>query len=465
MLRDVDAPKTSDPESPVFHRLLGLLTPHRPLVGFGLLALLLSVPLDLVPGAAALYLVDDVVIPFTTGSGEPGEKHSWIHFVASLGGRLTTWPALLASVAVWYFVLATIGTALRALSKNLLERATQRMIFQLRNDLYAKLQRESVGYLNKQRTGDLMSRTIGDVDQVQQFVVNGIDQVLAEALIWIAVVITVFLIDWRVASFTLAPILLIYVLLKLFNRKARPIYKAARESAASVSTRLQENLGGLTVIKIFGREPAEARRFETDTQSNYDDNIRAVNMRTTYFPITEVLAGVSGVAMYVSGAAFVLLGSFTLGGMLAFRSYFWRLFGPIFTLARVNDLIQRSTAAARRVFELLDATEDVTDPAEPVPLPETTRGHLRLDGVKFHYPNKPDAVLDGVDIDIPAGKTVALCGPSGAGKSTVLNLLLRFYDPDVGRVTLDDVDLRDVDRVSFRQRMALVQQETFLFAE
>ena len=450
---------------PVFRRLLSLLGPHKKLVVPGLALLILSVPLELVPGAAALYIVDDIVLPFTTGDAQPGDKHPWLHAAVSLGGSVTGWKGLLVSLTIWTVALTLLSVALKAASTNLMERATQKMIFRLRNDLYDKLQDQSVGYLYQQRTGDLMSRSIGDVDQVQQFVVNGVDQFLAEGLIWIAAVVTVFFIDWRVASWTVGPILLVYLLLKLFNRKARPIYKAARESAGRVSTRLQENLGGLLTIKIFGREPAESRRFRAETQANYNDNIRAVNMRTIYFPLTEVLAGVAGICMYVSGAVFVILGSFTLGGMLAFRAFYWRLFGPIFTLARVNDLIQRSGAAARRIFEVLDETADVRDPDSPKPLPGRVAGNLHLDNVTFAYRNKPEPVLHEVTIDIPAGRTVALCGPSGAGKSTVLSLLLRFYDPTSGRVLLDNVDVRDVNRSELRRRMALVQQETFLFAE
>ncbi|MEM6561041.1 MAG: ABC transporter transmembrane domain-containing protein, partial [Planctomycetota bacterium] len=156
-------------ESPVFRRMLGLLRPHRGLVAGGLGLLLLSVPCELVPGAAALYLVDDLITPFLTDA-TPGEAHPWLHAVVSLGGTLTTWPALLASVLVWMAVIALLGTAFKAASTNLMERAAQKLILDLRRDVYDKLQHQSLGYLHRQRTGDLMSRSIGDVDQVQQFI-------------------------------------------------------------------------------------------------------------------------------------------------------------------------------------------------------------------------------------------------------------------------------------------------------
>lgn len=458
-------PRQEEGEGPVLRRLFGLLRPQKGLVGGGLALLLLSVPCELVPGAVALYLVDDLIIPATTGEGDIGQAHAWLHAVVSFGGRLSGWPALLASVLAWMGLFAVLGTALKAASTNLMERAAHKLVYRLRNDLYNKLQGQSLGYLHRQRTGDLMSRCVGDVEQVQQFIINGVDQVLAEGLIWAIVVVTVFLIDWRVASFTLAPILLVYVLLRVFNAKARPIYRAARESAGRVSARLQENLGGLTTIKIFSREGYERERFADETRLNYDDNIRATNARTTYFPVTGVLAGVAGVAMYGSGAYFVLTGSFTLGGMLAFRAYYWRLFGPIFTLARVNDLVQRSAAAARRAFEVLDAPEELEEPAATRLLPTKLNGALRLEDLTFRYRGKSEPVLENVTIDVPAGATVALCGPSGAGKSTVLSLLLRFYDPQTGRVTFDGVDLRELGREDVRRHVALVQQETFLFAE
>ena len=406
----------SDDERPVFKRLIGLLRPDKALVGGGLALLLAAVPMELVQGAAALYIVDDLITPFLTDAA-PGAAHPWLHWPISLGGRLSSWQALLASVTLWVLAIALVKTVLRAGATNLMERAAQRLVYRLRNRLYGKLQDQTLGYLYRQRTGDLMSRTVGDVDQVQQFIVNGIDQVLAEGLIWLATVVVVCFIDWRVALFTLTPILLVYTLLRIFNKRAAPLYKATRDSAGRVSSRLQENLGGLVTIKIFNREPAEADRFERETRDNLDDNVRAINFRTIYFPTTGFLAEFAGAAMYASGAYFILTGSFTVGGLLAFRAYYWRLFGPIFTLARVNDMVQRASAAARRVFAVLDEPIELDDPPKQAFTPTQTRGHLRLEGVTFAYRNKPEPVLTNVTLDIPPARPLPCAARAARAKA------------------------------------------------
>jgi ABC-type multidrug transport system fused ATPase/permease subunit len=229
------------------------------------------------------------------------------------------------------------------------------------------------------------------------------------------------------------------------------------------------------VIKIFGREREEARRFRETTEAYYDQQVRAINARSVFFPFSRAVGFLSNVFMIgVGGYSILSGGSFTLGKLLAFRAYWWRLFGPIQTLARVNDMVQRAVAAARRVFEVLDSPDELPDNEDAIAV-ELVRGAMELRDVTFSYSGTgvspvqhgrdahATAVLRDVSIRIEPGQTVALCGPSGSGKSTVLNLLLRFYDPTSGVVTLDGRDMRSITRESLRRHFALVQQETFLF--
>ena len=440
----------------VFRRLLSLLRPQWKMIAVGVALLVLYVPCELFPAAAALYVVDHLI------SGR--ETYRWMEALFSLGGRITATVPLLISAVSWMAGVYLVGAAMNTVSGNLMERVAQRFILDLRNRVYAKLQGQSLSYLHRQRTGDLMSRCIGDVNELQQFIVNGIDQILAEGLIWVVTVAWLMTLDWRVTGGMVLPLIAVYGLLRVFNRRIAVIYKAARESASRVSTRLQENLSGVVVIKIFNREREEAGRFEAETRANYDDQIRATNARSLFFPFTRAIGFLSNVVMLGLGGYLILAGtSFTLGKLLAFRSVWYRLFGPIYTLARVNDMVQKSSAAGRRVFTILDAPEELPDPINVKPLP-TVRGAMELRGVTFSYLGT-EAVLHDIDLTIEPGQTVALCGPSGGGKSTVLNLLLRFYDPTVGSVTLDGHDLRSLRREELRRHFALVQQETFLFAE
>ena len=444
----------------VFLRLLKMLRPHWPAMMLGVLLLVIAAPCELFPGLVWKYVADDIVL-------QHEEPTRVLSTIIPLFGRLESWQALLVSALVWLFVIYLIGETLTTLSTWIMSRVAQRFILSLRNRVYHKLQGQSLSYLQRQRTGDLMSRAMGDIDEVQSFIVNGIDVILGEGLLWLATVAIVMYMDWMVASASLAPLLLVYVLLRLFNKRIAPIYKAARDRAGDVSTRLQENLSGLVVIKIFGREREEATRFRRATEHYYDEQLRAINARALYFPFARAVGFFSNVNMLGVGAYSILTGGgMTLGKLLLFRAYWWRLFGPVQTLARVNDMVQRAVAAARRVFEVLDAPDELPDAPDAQRLSDI-RGDMQLRDVTFSYAAESKAadaiVLRDLSLRVEAGQTVALCGPSGSGKTTVLNLLLRFYDPTGGAVLIDGHDLRTITRDSFRRRFALVQQETFLF--
>jgi ABC-type multidrug transport system fused ATPase/permease subunit len=392
----------------------------------------------------------------------------------SFGGHIHNRFSLLLSSVIWLFIVYLVGEVFGTLESWLLNRVAQKFILGFRNEVYQKLQSQSLGYLQRQRLGDLMSRAMGDVDELQSFIVNGIDTIVAEGILWFATVAIVLWMDWRVATISMAPLLFVYVLLRIFNRKVQPIYKAARERLGDVSTRLQENLAGVIVIKIFNREKQEKERFEAATSAYYDSQLKAINARHLFFPISRVVGFLSNVFMIGVGGYFMIKeygvkpNGFTPGKLVAFRAYWWRLFGPIQTLARVNDMVQRATAAGRRVFEVLDAPEELPDNPD-AKLVTQASGAMALKNVSFNYGTEiasdrvSPTVLHDVSVEIRPGRTVALCGPSGSGKSTVLNLLLRFYDPTTGAVTLDGRDLRSIARDSLRTHFALVQQETFLF--
>src|SRR5882672_3922612 len=252
----------------VFPRLMRMLRPHYGKIGLGLVLLILSGPCEIFPGLVWKFVADDVV-PLKSWMHLPGppKPHTPILYTwFSLHGRISSPKALLLSSIVWLFVIYLLGEILQTIQQNLMNRVAQKFIFSLRNRVYHKLQSQSLGYLQRQRTGDLLSRAIGDVDEIQNFIVSGIDVIIGEGFVWCITVVIVMLIDWRVASIALVPLMLVYILLKIFNRLIKPIYLAAREKAADVATRLQENLSGVVVIKIFNREKQEAARFESATR-------------------------------------------------------------------------------------------------------------------------------------------------------------------------------------------------------
>jgi ABC-type multidrug transport system fused ATPase/permease subunit len=425
----------------IMRRLLRLLRPYYGKIVLALILLFVSLPGELFPALVWRFVTDDIVLQ---KHGSPF-LHAWFSFGGAIKDRF---PLLLVSVA-WLFAVYLAGEVLGTLETWMLNR---------------KLQSQSLSYIQRQRIGDLMSRTMGDVDELKSFIINGIDSIISDGVLWIATVVILFASDWRVSAASLWPLLGVFFLLRYFNSKIRPIYTAARERLGDVSNRLQENLSGVVIIKSFSREKQEAGRFEQATRDYYDAEVKGINARNIYFPFTRVIGFLSNVCMIGVGGYYMIQGSFSPGELVMFRAYWWRLYGPINTLARVNDMVQRAVAAARRIFAVLDAPEELPDNADAIDMPNVA-GNMRLENVSFSYDRgeKRTNVLHDITIDIPVGKTVALCGPSGAGKSTILNLLLRFYDPTAGVVTLDGRNVRSIRRESLRTHFALVQQESFLF--
>jgi ABC-type multidrug transport system fused ATPase/permease subunit len=451
-----DAARTPPHDDRTFRRLVGLLRPWWGWIALSTAFVVIAAPSELFPAVVWGYVTDVVVLDHPS-------KFRVLTPWFSFGGRLHAPAQVLLSAVSWLFVVYVFGQVLETLEGYILNRVAERFILGFRNDVYAKLQGQSLAYLQRQRTGDLMARAMGDVDEIDSFIVNSIDTLFSEGILWLGTVAFVFCINWKVAAVSLAPLLVVYGLLRFFNRKVKPIYAAARSTLGDVSNRLQENLSGVVVIKIFGRERQEAARFRSATDAHYRQQVAAIKARSLFFPFTHVVGFFSNVFMIGVGGWLMLQrnAAFTVGDLVVFRSYWWRLFGPIQTLARLNDMVQRANAACRRVFEVLDAPEELPEAADAVAVGRVS-GAMELRRVSFAYPTG-DQVLHAVDLTIHPGQTVALCGPSGSGKSTVLNLLLRFYDPTAGAVLLDGRDLRHLRKLDFRRAFALVQQETFLF--
>jgi len=420
-----------------FLRILSFLRPYRLTLALGFVCLLGSVVLELAPPLVWKVVVDDVIFR---------------HQTAKL------WPAVVA------LTLMQGGSALlSAVRTRLLESVGQKFVYDLRNTLYQKLSHQSLAYFNEARTGDLMSRASSDVDAVQEVVIRGTDSVVANFLRLLGVSVIFCALNLKLGLATLLPILIVGVFLKLFNKRVKGVYKAAREKLGLVNARLQDNLSGIRVIKAFAREDAEAQGFEAVNRRYLDDNLEAIRVRATFFPFVRWIAGFGNTVTIGYGAWLILHGQFTLGGLIAYRGYGRYFFGPIDDLTQINDTVQRGVAAGNRLFQVLDAPVSVVDIAGAPALPPLL-GAVDFERVSFRYRTDTPPTLDALTLHIAPGQTAALVGESGAGKSTVFALLSRFWDPDAGRVLLDGHDLRDVTQASLRSQVGVVQQETFLFA-
>jgi ABC-type multidrug transport system fused ATPase/permease subunit len=419
----------------VLRRLWPYIVPHRRWIVAGVVCLLIATPCQLFHPLVWKFVVDTVIV---------GRHPEWL--LPALGVML---------------VVHVSGAALSAARAYLLGVAGQNFIFDLRNRIYRKLQGQSLAYFHRHRAGDLISRTMSDVDVLQDLVIEGIDNILGSALSFLFVAGVIVMLNWMVGLVTLIPLLVVGSLIFKFNIRVKQLYRSIRERLADVTAKLHENIAGMVVIKSFARDAYETERFREENRVYRDASLKGVMVRSLYFPAVLSMGFVSNVIMLGLGGLFVLQGRFSLGGLVAYRGYWWQLFSPIQTLARVNDMYQRAIAAATRVFEVLDAPESVPDceGAREVPVVE---GRVEFRDVSFAYDERHSTLRD-IALRIEPGQTIGIAGPSGSGKSTLLNLLLRFYDPTAGAVLLDGQDLRELRQDSFRRHIGVVAQEPFLF--
>lgn len=419
----------------VYLRILRLLRPYSGRVITGLVCLLVATPLSLVHPWVWKFIVDEVVVKRQVGLLAPA-------LGVMVGAHLT-------------------GAILNAVRSNLLEKVGQCFVRDLRNAVYGKLQAQSLSYLHEHRSGDLVSRTISDVDVLQEVVINGTDTVLHNIYSFLIVAVSLLVLSPVLGTITIMPIVVVWLLVRMFNHRVKQLYRSGRDRLGDVSARLQENLLGMMVVKAFATEPVEATRFHSVTEEYRRTQVRAVNARTTFIPVVQFIGFISNVLAVGVGAWLILNGRFSLGGLVAYRGYWWQLYSPVQSLAQINDLVQRGVAAGGRVFEVLDAEVSIADAPDAKEL-RGVQGRVTFENVHFSYKDRP--VLRGIHLDVPPGQAVAIVGSSGAGKSTLVNLIPRFWDPSAGGVRVDGVDVRTVTQASLRRHIAMVLQETFLFS-
>ena len=428
--------KSSPPAVSVFRRLAPFLRPYRAQIALGVGLLLVATPLGAAHPLVWKYIVDEVVIRRR--------------------------PAMLVPALLLMFALQGLATVLDAAKSILLERVGQRFVFDLRNAVYAKVQRQSLGWLQEHRTGDIIARTMGDVDILQEVAFQSINSVIGNTLSFLVVAGILISLNAKLGLVTLLPIVAVFVLTRVFNARVKALYRETRDRLGEVNARLQENLTGLALIKAFAKERHESQRFHQVTGQYLQANFRAIVARNTFFPAVRFIGFFSNIISVGYGAWLVLHGQFTIGGLIAYRGYWWQLFSPVNSLATINELLQRANAAGARVFELLDAPESVTDaPDAKILTIAPGQAEVRFEHVGFQYGDKP--ILRDVSFLVKPGQMIALVGPSGAGKTTVLNLLPRFWDVTDGRILIDGMDIRKVTQHSLRSNFAIVLQETFLF--
>jgi ATP-binding cassette subfamily B protein len=338
----------------------------------------------------------------------------------------------------------------------------ERMLADLRNRLFRHVQRLSLGYFERNRAGVIISRLTNDVDALDQLVTDGVTTLVQNTLLLVGSAAVLFWLDWRLALATLSVIPAMAVATAIFRIRSSRAYRAVRERLGLVTATLAEDIAGMRVVQSFTRESGRRRHFEEVNAHYRQANQQTVVNNGLYFPFVDFLSAVATAVVLGYGGYLVAGGEVSVGTLFAFILYVSNFFEPVQQLSQLYNTFLAAVAALDKIMDVMDEEPEVQDRPGARELGRID-GHVSLESLRFGYGEGPE-VLHGIDLDVPAGTTVALVGHTGAGKSTIAKLLARFYDPREGRITVDGTDLREVTQESLRRQLGIVPQEGFLFA-
>ena len=373
-------------------------------------------------------------------------------------GSVTT----LAVVVVAFVVAGLAAFVLSGLQTYFTGWVGERALADLRIRLFRHLQRLSLGFFERNRTGATVSRITNDIEALDQLVTDGLSSLVQNSLVLVGTAAVLFFLDWRLALATLVVFPLMAAVTAWFRMRSNRAYRRVRERLGLVTATLAEDISGMRVVQSFTREPTSQRGFRGINDAYRAANYETVVLNGIYFPVVDVLSSVATAIVLGFGGALVIDGSLTTGTLLAFTLYLANFFDPVQQLSQLYNTFLSATAALDRIIFVLDEEPDVVDQPDARELPRI-RGQVRFEHVGFGYGDLPD-VLHDFDLEVAPGTTVALVGHTGAGKSTIAKLLARFYDPRRGQITIDGSDLREVTQASLRRQLGIVPQEGFLFS-
>lgn len=370
----------------------------------------------------------------------------------------------IAGLAGLIVLAALLGGAFRYGMRELLNGISRRMEADLRNDFFSHLLRLDPAFYGRVRTGDLMSHATNDTLAVRMAVGPAVMYTVNTAVTF---VLTLSLMLWmspRLTMYAVLPLLALPPIMIRFGRVIHERFQRIQEQFSSLSTFVQENLTGVRIVRAYGQEADQARRFDAFNEDYRSRNMRLVISTGAFRPLLMLLAGISMVVVTWLGGLEVIAGRITVGDFVAFTFYLTLLVWPMIALGWVVNLYQRGAASMGRINRILDTEPRVSSPSDPVTL-DAPSGELRFEGVSFAYPGTSRPVLEDVDFTAPAGATVAIVGPTGSGKSTLVSLIPRLYDPTEGRILLDGVPLPRLDPGALRALIGMVPQDAFLFSD
>jgi ATP-binding cassette subfamily B protein len=419
-----------------FGTLWRLTRPYRGRTGLSVISLLTATATALAPPYLAKYALDDAI------NGHTGAKLEIVVGIFVAAG-LANW----GMTYVETYLTGWVG---------------ERILADLRKQLFGHLQRLSLGFYERNRAGVIISRLTNDVEAIDQLVTDGVTTLVQSTLTLLGTAILLFILDWRLALATCAVIPLMSVATVIFRKHSASAYADVRERLGLVTATLAEDISGMRVVQAFTREDAAYANFREVAKRYRESNMQTVVLNGVYFPFVDFLSTVALAVVLGYGGHLYFDHSISLGTLFAFMLYVQNFFDPVQQLSQLYNTFLSATAALDKIIGILEQKPDVEDRPGAGDLPAIA-GHVRFENVRFAY-GRGDEVLHGLDLDVPAGTTVALVGHTGAGKSTIAKLLARFYEPTGGRIVIDGYDLNDVSQRSLRSQLGVVPQEGFLFA-
>lgn len=338
---------------------------------------------------------------------------------------------------------------------------SQKLIRDIRFNLFAHLQMLSMDYHDEHETGDLMSRMTNDTDAINQVLSNGMTQLVTNILSLIGILIAMFLLSWQLAIASLLVIPLMVIITGTIAKRSREAFRSVQMNLGKLNANAEENISGVRVVKAFAREDETIREFQKVNEENREAGIKAESITALLMPLINIMRSFSVALIAGVGGYLALGGVVSVGVIVAFMTYMGNFFQPLRSLAQLYNQLQSALAGAERVFDVLDSMPKVKNKANALPLPRI-KGSVVFEDVSFSYEEgKP--VLEHVSLEAKPGDTIALVGPTGAGKTTIISLLSRFYDVDEGRILIDGHDIRDITAESLRGQLGIVLQDTTLF--
>ena len=365
--------------------------------------------------------------------------------------------------AMVFIVVFSLARGLFAFSQAFLaQKVSQDVAFDFRNELFEKIQRLSFSYHDRNRTGQLMIRATDDVEKLRLFIGQGLLLAVQAIVLLIGSLAVLAFTNWSLTLVILPVLPLALVLFMIFGSIAQSLFGAIQRRLSTLNTILQENLAGIRVVKAFVRERKEQERFSDAAQSLMDQHIRVAKIFSFLFPFIFLMVNLGQAAVVYWGGQQILFNTLSLGEWQKFSLYLIYVFFPVGQLGFIVAQMSQASASAQRIFEILNAENEVTDKPGAQPLPPV-QGRVRFADVAFRYFNSTDPVLENITLEAEPGETVALLGVTGSGKTTIINLIPRFYDVSEGQVLIDDWDVRDITLDSMRRQIGIVLQETNLF--